>query len=88
MMNEHVVIVGLGLCIYGLIFQGRSGAVAGFISIVLIVGALRHPEIAPSGRQVGGTPEEQLQLTMLMVALIIFPRLIWWWLAGFFGGRR
>jgi hypothetical protein len=36
-----------------------------------------------------GTPEEQLQIIMLMVALILFPPLVWFWLKELFrrGGR-
>lgn len=88
-MNEHVIIIGMALLVYFLVFGGRSGMAAAAVSIVLIVGAIRHPEIAPSGQQLEGTPEEQLQIIMLMVALILFPRLAWWWLCGLFrrGGR-
>lgn len=87
-MNEHVIIIGMALLVYFLVFGGRAGVVAAGLSIVMIVGALRHPEIAP-GKQMDGTPEEQLQIVMLMVALILFPRLAWWWLCGLFrrGGR-
>ncbi len=79
----------LALVMTGLVFGGRAGVVAAGLSIILIVGAIRHPEIAPSGQQLEGTQEEQLQIIMLMVALILFPRLAWWWLCGLFrrGGR-
>lgn len=90
MSNELVVIVGLGLLIFLLLFGGKLGMIAGALSAILIVGALRHPEIAPSGRQLEGSPEEQLQITLLFVALLIFPGMIWIWLRGLFrkGGRR
>jgi hypothetical protein len=42
----------------------------------MIVGALRHPEIA-TGRPMEGTPEEQLQIVMLLVGLILFPPMVW-----------
>lgn len=85
MMNEHVVIVAMALLLYWIMWGGRSGWIAAMLSAIMIVGALRHPEIAPSGQQVEGTPEEQLQIVMLMVALILFPRLLWWWLSALFG---
>lgn len=85
MMNEHVIIIAMGLLIFWLVFGGRFGLVAAFVSIVAIVGALRHPEIATGGRQLEGTQQEQLQIIMLLVALILFPRLAWWWLGRLFG---
>jgi hypothetical protein len=88
-MNEHVIIIGMALLVYFLAFGGRAGVVAAGLSIIMIVGAIRHPEIAPSGQQLEGTPEEQLQIIMLMVALILFPPLVWFWLKELFrrGGR-
>jgi hypothetical protein len=88
MMNEHVVIIGMALLIYWLIWGGRIGWIAAMLSAIMMVGALRHPEIAPSGRQMEGTPEEQLQIVMLMVALILFPPLVWWWVKGLFQRGR
>lgn len=84
MMNEHVVIIAMALLIYWLIWGGRVGMVAAGLSIIMIVGALRHPEIALGGQQLEGTQEEQLQIIMLMVALILFPPLGWWWVKGWF----
>lgn len=82
MSNEHVIIVGMGLLLFWIIFGGRVGWIAAMLSAIMIVGALRHPEIATGGRQLEGTPEEQLHAIMLLVALILFPRLAWWWLKG------
>ena len=85
MPNEHVIIVGMALLLFWVAFGGRAGVVAGVLSAIMIVGALRHPEIATGGRQLVGTQEEQLQAVMILVGLILFPRLAWWWLKG---GRR
>ena len=88
MMNEHVVIIALGLLVYYLVFGGWAGGIAAGLSAVMVVGALRHPEIALSKPQVG-TPEEQLQIVMLLVALIIFLPMGWLSLRRLFkrGGR-
>jgi hypothetical protein len=76
MMNEHVIIIALALLIFWLAFGGKAGMVAAFLSVVMIVGALRHPEIALSKPQVG-TQEETLHATMLLVALILVPPMLW-----------
>ena len=76
MSNEHVVIVSLGLLVYYLAFGGWAGGIAAGLSAVMMVGALRHPEIATS-RPMEGTPEEQLQIVVLLVALIIFVPMLW-----------
>lgn len=81
MLNEHVIIIGMALLINYLIF-GRAWAAV--LSVILIVGALRHPEVAPSGRQLEGTPEEQLQIIMLMVGLIVVVPVAVWWIRGLF----
>ena len=88
MLNEHVIIIGMALLVYLLIWRGRLGWMAGIVSAVLIVGAMRHPELVGSKPTVG-TQEETLQATMLLVGLILFPRLAWWWVRGLFrkGGR-
>lgn len=89
MRNEHVIIVGMALLLYWIMWGGRVGMVAAVLSTIMIMGALRHPEVATSGRQLEGTPEEQLQIIMLLVGLILFPPLVWWWIKGLFrrGGR-
>jgi hypothetical protein len=75
-MNEHVIIVALALLVYFLVFGGKAGLVAAILSAILMVGALRHPEIALS-KPMAGTQEEQLQIVMLLVALILFPPMLW-----------
>lgn len=89
MLNEHVIIIGMALLVYLLVWRGALGWVAGIVSAILIVGAMRHPEIATS-KEMGGTPEQNLQATMLLVALILFPRLAWWWVRGLVrkGGKK
>lgn len=87
MMNEHVIIVGMALLIYWLIWGGRVGWIAAMLSVIMIVGALRHPEVAPSGRQLEGTQEEQLHAIMLLVALILWVPLVIRWI-GVFSRRR
>ena len=87
MSNEHVVIVSLGLLIFYMAFGGWAGGVAAGLSAVMMVGALRHPEIATS-RPMEGTPEEQLQIVMMLVGLIIVPRLLWGCVAAFRRGGR
>lgn len=79
MQNEHVIIVAMALLVFWLAFGGRVGWLAAMLSAIAIVGALRHPEIATSGQQLSGTQEEQLHAVMLLVALLLFPRLAWWW---------
>lgn len=88
MMNEHVVIIALGLLVYYLVFGGWAGGIAAGLSAVMVVGALRHPDIATSKAAMAGTPEEQLQIVMLLVALIIVPRLLWGLVAAFKRGGR
>ncbi len=87
-MNEHVVIVGMALLIFYMAFGGKAGMVAAILSAIMIVGALRHPEIALSKPQVGAQ-EEALHATMLLVALILFPPMLWIGLKRLFrrGGR-
>jgi hypothetical protein len=75
-LNEHVIIVALALLIFYLVFGGKAGLVAAILSAIMIAGALRHPEIA-TGRPMEGTPEEQLQIVMLLVGLILFPPMVW-----------
>ena len=87
-MNEHIVIIALALLIFYLAFGGRAGGIAAGFSAVMMVGALRHPEIATSKAAMAGTPEEQLQVVMLLVALLIFPRLLWGCVAAFKRGGR
>lgn len=76
MLNEHVIIVALALLIFWLAFGGKAGMVAAFLSVVMMVGALRHPEISLSKPQVG-TREETLHATMLLVGLILIPPMLW-----------
>lgn len=76
MSNEHVIIIALALLIFYMAFGGLAGGIAAGLSAVMMVGALRHPEIATS-RPMAGTPEEQLQIVMLLVALIIFLPMAW-----------
>jgi hypothetical protein len=76
MLNEHVIIIAMALLIFWLAFGGKAGMVAAFLSVVMMVGALRHPEIALSKPQVG-TQEETLHATMLLVGLILFPPMVW-----------
>lgn len=87
MTNEHVIIIALALLIFYMAFGGLAGGIAAGLSAVMIIGALRHPEIATS-RPMEGTPEEQLQIVMLLVGLIIFPRLLWGLVALFRRGGR
>ena len=87
MSNEHVVIVALGLLIFYLVFGGWAGGIAAGLSAVMMVGALRHPEIALSKPQVG-TQEETLHATMLLVGLIIFLPMVWGCVAAFKRGGR
>ena len=87
MSNEHVVIVSLGLLIFYMAFGGWAGGIAAGLSAVMMVGALRHPDIATS-RPMAGTQQETLQATMLLVALLIFPRLLWGCVAAFRRGGR
>jgi hypothetical protein len=75
-LNEHVIIVALALLIFWLAFGGKAGMVAAFLSVVMMVGALRHPEISLSKPQVG-TREETLHATMLLVGLILIPPMLW-----------
>jgi hypothetical protein len=84
MQNEHVIIVALALLIFWLAFGGKAGLVAAFLSAVMIIGALRHPEIALSKPQVG-TQEETLHATMLLVGLILVPPMLWIGLKRLFG---
>jgi hypothetical protein len=88
MMNEHTIIVALALLIFYMAFGGKAGLVAAFLSAVMIVGALRHPEIALSKPAVG-TQEETLHATMLLVGMIIFLPMLWIGLKRLFrrGGR-
>jgi hypothetical protein len=76
MMNEHVIIIAMALLIFWLAFGGKAGIVAAFLSAVMIIGALRHPEIALS-KPMEGTQEENLHATMLLVGLIIFLPMLW-----------
>lgn len=54
MSNEHVIIVGMALLLYWIMWGGRSGWIAAMLSAIMIVGALRHPEVATGGRQLEG----------------------------------
>ncbi len=76
MLNEHVIIVGMALLIFWLAFGGKAGLVAAILSVIMMVGALRHPEIA-TGKPLAGTQEENLHATMLLVGLILFPPMVW-----------
>jgi hypothetical protein len=76
MMNEHVIIIAMALLVFYMAFGGKAGLAAAFLSAVMIVGALRHPEIALSKPQVG-TQEETLHATMLLVGLILIPPMVW-----------
>ena len=87
MSNEHVVIVSLALLIFYMAFGGWAGGIAAGLSAVMMVGALRHPDIATS-RPMEGTPEETLHATMLLVALIIFVPMLWGCVAAFRRGGR
>jgi hypothetical protein len=88
MMNEHVIIIAMALLILWMAFGGKAGLVAAILSVIMMVGALRHPEIATSKPQVG-TQEEALHATMLLVGLILFPPMVWLSLKRLFkrGGR-
>jgi hypothetical protein len=88
MLNEHVIIIAMTLVIFWLAFGGKAGIVAAFLSVVMMVGALRYPEIALSKPQVG-TQEETLHASMLLVGLILFPPMVWLSLKRLFrrGGR-
>jgi hypothetical protein len=66
----------MALLVFYMAFGGKAGMVAAFLSVVMMVGALRHPEIALSKPQVG-TQEETLHATMLLVGLILFPPMVW-----------
>jgi hypothetical protein len=86
--NEHVIIIAMALLVFYMAFGGKAGLVAAILSAIMIVGALRHPEIA-TGRPMEGTPEEQLQIVMLLVGLILIPPMVWLSLKRLFrrGGR-
>lgn len=88
MSNEHVIIIAMALLVFYMAFGGKAGLVAAILSAIMIVGALRHPEIA-TGRPMEGTPEEQLQIVMLLVGLILIPPMVWLSLKRLFrrGGR-
>jgi hypothetical protein len=75
-MNEHVVIIAMALLIFWLAFGGKAGLVAAILSAIMIIGALRHPEIALS-KPLAGTQQEQLQIVMLLVGLILIPPMVW-----------
>jgi hypothetical protein len=87
-MNEHVVIIGMALLVFYMAFGGKAGMVAAFLSVVMMVGALRHPEIATS-KPMAGTQQENLHATMLLVGLILVPPMLWLSLKRLFrrGGR-
>jgi hypothetical protein len=76
MMNEHTIIVALALLIFYMAFGGKAGLVAAILSAIMVVGALRHPEIA-TGKPMAGTQEENLHATMLLVGLILIPPMLW-----------
>ena len=76
MMNEHVIIIAMALLVFWLAFGGKAGLVAAILSAIMIIGALRHPEIALS-KPMAGTQEETLHATMLLVGLILFPPMVW-----------
>jgi ABC-type branched-subunit amino acid transport system permease subunit len=88
MLNEHAIIIALALLIFWLAFGGKAGMVAAILSAIMMVGALRHPEIALSKPQVG-TQQENLHATMLLVGLILIPPMVWLSLKRLFrrGGR-
>jgi hypothetical protein len=75
MLNEHVIIIAMALLIFWLAFGGKAGLVAAILSAIMMVGALRHPEIA-TGKPMAGTQEENLHATML-VGLILIPPMLW-----------
>jgi hypothetical protein len=66
----------------------KLGLVAAILSAIMVVGALRHPEIA-TGKPMAGTQEENLHATMLLVGLILIPPMVWLSLKRLFrrGGR-
>jgi hypothetical protein len=76
MLNEHVIIIAMALLIFWLAFGGKAGLVAAILSAIMMVGALRHPEIA-TGKPMAGTQEENLHATMLLVGLILIPPMLW-----------
>lgn len=81
MQNEHVIIVGMALLVLFMLVRSPLGWVAAIVSIILIVGAVKHPEVATSAA-VSGTQEEQLHGTMVMVVLILGIPLARWLLKG------
>lgn len=77
MQNEHVIIVGMALLVLFIIVRSPLGWIAAILSIILIVGAVRHPEVATSASSVGGQ-QEQLHGTLILVVLILgVPLLLW-----------
>jgi hypothetical protein len=77
MTNSNVIIIGMALLVLYLIMNSGLRWVVAFVSVVLIVGAIRHPEVALQAN-VHGTPDDQLQSTMVMVGLILgIPMLFW-----------
>jgi hypothetical protein len=88
MMNEHVIIIAMALLVFYMAFGGKAGLVAAILSAIMMVGALRHPEIATS-KPMAGTQEENLHATMLLVGLILSPPMVWLSLRRLFrrGGR-
>lgn len=83
-MNANVIIIGLALLLAFVMGRGRGSWIAGILSAIMIVGALRHPEVAANA-QVNGTPDEQLQGTMVLAALIVGGPVVRWLLRG---GKR
>lgn len=80
MDNANVIIIGLALLVV-FIMGGKGSVVAGILSAIMIVGALRHPGVATSA-QVVGNQDEQLQGTMVLAALIAGGPVVLWLLRG------
>lgn len=84
MNNANVIIIGMALLLVFIMGRGRASWIAGILSAIMIVGALRHPGVA-AGATVAGTSDEQLQGTMVLAALIVGGPVMRWLLRG---GKR
>lgn len=81
MQTEHVIILGMALLVFFMLVRSPLGWIAAIVSAILIVGAVKHPEVA-TGAAVSGTQQDQLHGTLVIVALILGVPLVRWWLKG------
>lgn len=80
MDNANVVIIALALLVLMLLVNNKAIAtIAAVVSVILVVGALKSPDIA-AGAAIPGTPDDQLQGTIVLVVLILGIPLVNWWM--------